>query len=70
MESQQEFREWGKVMVDYIADYWGSLRDRKPIPDVQPGYIRQLLPSDPPQQPESWETIFGDLEKIAVAPVS
>ncbi len=47
-------------MVDYIADYWGSLRDGKTIPDVHTGYIRLQLPIDQPQGPESLETIFDE----------
>ncbi len=31
-------------MVDCIApDYWERLRDRTPLPDVQPQYLRQLM---------------------------
>ncbi len=65
-----EFRVYGKKMVNYIADYWESLRDRTPIPDVEPGFIREIFPVDPPQDPETWGTIFGDLEKMIVGPVS
>ena len=32
-----EFRKRGKEMVDYVADYLENIRDRKPLPNVQPG---------------------------------
>jgi hypothetical protein len=34
-----EFRKYGKEMVDFIADYWEGLPNRKPMPDVQPGIV-------------------------------
>ena len=32
-----EFRTWGKKMVDYIADYLENIRDRRALADVKPG---------------------------------
>ena len=31
MTSAEEFREFGKAMVDYVADYLENIRDRKVI---------------------------------------
>lgn len=31
-------------------------------PDVEPGYLRDLLPKDAPQHGEKWEDIFRDFE--------
>uniref|UniRef100_A0A1I7YAG3 Aromatic-L-amino-acid decarboxylase n=1 Tax=Steinernema glaseri TaxID=37863 RepID=A0A1I7YAG3_9BILA len=60
------FRKHGKEMVDFIADYWAGMRERTPLPDVQPGYIWDLVPSSPPENPESWEAIFKDLEPVVL----
>ncbi len=38
----EEFRVWGKKIVDYIADYWERLRERTPISDVQPQSFRHF----------------------------
>ncbi|KAG7278852.1 hypothetical protein CRUP_010415 [Coryphaenoides rupestris] len=51
-------------MVDYITEYLGSIKDRKVIPEVKPGYMRELLPDAAPSDPESWDTIFKDIERI------
>lgn len=51
-------------MVDYITEYLGSIKDRKVIPEVKPGYMRELLPAAAPSDPESWDTIFKDIERI------
>ncbi|KAJ7311041.1 hypothetical protein JRQ81_006638 [Phrynocephalus forsythii] len=54
----------GKEMVDYICQYLTSVRERRVSPDVQPGYMRELLPAGAPIEPESWDSIFKDIEKI------
>ncbi len=43
MTSSDEFREFGKAMIDYVADYLDNIRDRRVVPDVKPGYIRHVL---------------------------
>jgi hypothetical protein len=54
--------------VDLVADYWESLDggQRKPMPDVQPGFLRSLIPEDPPEEPEKWEQILRDVEPIVL----
>ncbi|NWX82609.1 DCHS decarboxylase, partial [Nothoprocta pentlandii] len=54
----------GKEMVDYICQYLSSVRERRVTPDVQPGYMRAQLPDSAPVDPDSWDNIFGDIEKI------
>ena len=51
-------------MVDYIADYMETIRDRRVFPDVKPGYMRQLLPDKAPHNSESWEEIITDIERV------
>ncbi|TKR78314.1 hypothetical protein L596_019138 [Steinernema carpocapsae] len=53
-------------MVDFIADYWDGMRERTPLPDVQPGYIWDMVPSSPPENPESWSKIFADIEPVVL----
>uniref|UniRef100_A0A5F8GTJ3 Histidine decarboxylase n=1 Tax=Monodelphis domestica TaxID=13616 RepID=A0A5F8GTJ3_MONDO len=60
----EEYRERGKEMVDYIFQYLSTVRERRVTPDVQPGYMRSQLPDSAPVEPDSWDTIFGDIEKI------
>lgn len=51
-------------MVDYIADYLENIRDRRVFPDVQPGYMRNLLPESAPNEGEEWSAIFNDVERV------
>lgn len=54
----------GKEMVDYICQYLSTVRERRVTPDVRPGYLRGQLPERAPEEPDSWDSIFGDIERI------
>ncbi|CAJ0931146.1 unnamed protein product, partial [Mesorhabditis belari] len=53
----------GTEILEMIANYWETQRDRFPQPDVLPNYLEALVPSSPPDSPESWETVLEDIEK-------
>ncbi|XP_018539141.1 histidine decarboxylase [Lates calcarifer] len=60
----EEYNRRGKELVDYITQYLGTIRERRVIPDVKPGYMKELLPDAAPTEPEEWENIFNDIEKV------
>uniref|UniRef100_A0A8C9DQU3 Histidine decarboxylase n=1 Tax=Prolemur simus TaxID=1328070 RepID=A0A8C9DQU3_PROSS len=64
MMEPEEYRRRGREMVDYICQYLSTVRDRRVTPDVQPGYLRAWLPDSAPEEPDSWDSIFGDIERI------
>ncbi|KJH48703.1 pyridoxal-dependent decarboxylase domain protein [Dictyocaulus viviparus] len=64
--NSDEFRKFGNEMINYVADFWDHIRDRRPLPNIKPGYINNVVPSHPPSKPESWETIFNDLEDVVM----
>ncbi|ELU12210.1 hypothetical protein CAPTEDRAFT_158583 [Capitella teleta] len=66
----KEFRRRGKEMVDYVADYLENIQTRRPLSDVQPGYLRQLIPGEAPQDPESWDQLFPDIERVIMPGVT
>ncbi|KAE8750210.1 hypothetical protein FOCC_FOCC003018 [Frankliniella occidentalis] len=51
-------------MVDYIADYLENIRSRRVYPNVKPGYLHNLVPDSAPLEPENWEDIFKDVERV------
>ena len=57
-----EFRVRGKEMIDYICDYLETINERRVTPNVEPGYLKQLIPSEAPNKPEKWESIMYDVE--------
>ncbi|PNJ39571.1 DDC isoform 6 [Pongo abelii] len=59
-----EFRRRGKEMVDYVANYMEGIEGRQVYPDVEPGYLRPLIPATAPQEPDTFEDIINDVEKI------
>uniref|UniRef100_A0AAQ5XV52 Aromatic-L-amino-acid decarboxylase n=1 Tax=Amphiprion ocellaris TaxID=80972 RepID=A0AAQ5XV52_AMPOC len=59
-----EFRRRGKEMVDYVADYLENIEKRLVYPDVEPGYLRSLIPTEAPLEPESYEDVIKDVERV------
>jgi aromatic-L-amino-acid decarboxylase len=66
----EEFRKRGKEMVDFIADYYCTIRDRRVIPDVKPGFMTALIPSSAPFEPETWQDVVKDIERVIMPGVT
>ncbi|XP_076827335.1 aromatic-L-amino-acid decarboxylase [Brachyhypopomus gauderio] len=60
----EEFRKRGKEMVDYIANYLETIEQRQVYPDVEPGYLRSLIPEEAPDEPEAYENLVEDIERV------
>lgn len=58
----EEFRQHGREMVDYIAEYMGTLETRRVTPSVEPGYLRKMIPKNAPNKGEKWKEIMTDVE--------
>ncbi|KAL0268429.1 UNVERIFIED_CONTAM: hypothetical protein PYX00_010382 [Menopon gallinae] len=58
----QEFRKRGKEMVDYICEYLENLPTRRVTPNIEPGYLRSLVPPEAPEEPEDFDFIMRDVE--------
>lgn len=61
MDSQQ-FRKAASSAIDEIVNYYDTLPDRRVLSNVEPGYLKKLLPSGPPQKGEAWTDIQKDIE--------
>lgn len=66
----QEFRKYGKEAIDFIADYIESIRERPALPSVEPGYLQRLLPDQAPEEGESFDGFFKDMEQIIMPGVT
>ncbi|MES2176762.1 MAG: pyridoxal-dependent decarboxylase [Gemmatimonadota bacterium] len=60
----EEFRTFGHQLIDYIADYRTTLRDRPVMASTQPGDIKARLPLSPPSVPEPFDAILRDVDEI------
>ena len=65
-----EFRRRGKEMVDFVADYQENIEHRRVYPDVEPGYLRSMIPSEAPLEPESYEDVLKDVDRVIMPGVS
>ena len=45
-----------------VANYYDTIEDRRVVSNVEPGYLKKLLPSGPPEDGESWADIQKDIE--------
>ncbi len=62
----EEFRRYGHVVVDWIADYRTRLETLPVMAATAPGAIRKQLPDKAPVSPESFESILADVDRIVV----
>ena len=66
----EEFRRDGYALVDLIADYLDGVGDRRIAPDIEPGDVRAMLPEHPPAEPESWDVVMTDVERIILPTIT
>lgn len=64
----EQFREYGHAVVDWVADYWDTLRrqpERYPVaPPVVPGSVAAALPTAPPERGEALPAVLADLDRL------
>jgi aromatic-L-amino-acid/L-tryptophan decarboxylase len=60
----EEFRQYGYKIIDWIADYRENLSDKRVMSDVEPAQISKQLPSSAPIEPESFEQVLSDLNRV------
>jgi aromatic-L-amino-acid/L-tryptophan decarboxylase len=58
------FRKHLHEVADWIADYRENIAKQRISPAAKPGAIIAALPSAPPEQGESLEQIFADIERL------
>ena len=59
-----EFRALGHRTIDWIADYMATVGDRPVLSTVEPGVVRDGLPDEPPEAPESFDDVLADLDRV------
>jgi aromatic-L-amino-acid decarboxylase len=60
----QQFREYGRAVVDWIADYYQNIENLHVLSTVEPDEIRRKLPPHAPQSPEDFSAILADMNKV------
>ncbi len=59
-----EFRRYGREVIDWIADYYERVESFPVLAQVQPGEIRSMLPAQPPESGEAFADILADLDRL------
>ncbi|KAI0696521.1 pyridoxal phosphate-dependent transferase [Cytidiella melzeri] len=62
----EAFRKAGYQAIDRICDYYYSLEQRAVTSQVQPGYLKELIPSSAPLHGEDFQQIADDYQKFIV----
>ncbi|KKA29898.1 hypothetical protein TD95_001492 [Thielaviopsis punctulata] len=57
----KRYKENAAAAVDDIAAYYDSLPNLRVLSNVQPGYLRPLLPASAPEDPEPFSAIQADM---------
>jgi aromatic-L-amino-acid/L-tryptophan decarboxylase len=64
--NQTDFRKHGHELVDWIADYLEHSDKYPVLARVKPGEIAAALPAAAPEEPEPFDAIMADFERILV----
>ena len=65
-----EFRTYGRQVVDWIADYLDGVESLPVRAQVAPGDVRAALPAHPPEQGEDFARVLADLDRVVVPGVT
>jgi aromatic-L-amino-acid/L-tryptophan decarboxylase len=63
----EEIRRWGNSAVETVADYLGSIRERRLYPQTTSSQIRQQLEPSLPEQGADFETLLDHFRDVIVA---
>ncbi len=64
--TNEEFRVHAHQLVDWMADYLGSVGKYPVKPGIQPGDIKKQLPLHAPESGEAFDNIFSDFKDVIV----
>jgi aromatic-L-amino-acid decarboxylase len=60
----REFRDWGKKLIDWVADYLEAPERYPVLSTLRPNDILDALPPAGPDRGESMDLIFADFERL------
>ena len=60
----EQFRRYGRIVVDRIADYWEQVESLPVGSRVAPGEVAAALPAHPPETGEPVEAVLADLDRV------
>ena len=64
--SADDFRKFGREVVDWIAEYLSHAERYPVLAQVEPGQLLSQLPPTPPERGEPMEEILADVDRLVV----
>ena len=68
--SSEEFRRYGRELVDWIADYFERIEEFPVLSQIDPGWLKENLPSGPPETGEDFSAVLSDIDKLILPAVT
>jgi aromatic-L-amino-acid/L-tryptophan decarboxylase len=65
-----EFRRYGYEIVDWIADYFERIEEFPVLSQVAPNWLKNELPTSPPQTGEDFGDVLKDVDKLILPAVT
>ena len=63
--SPEDFARNGQAVLDWIAGYRADEASLRPVQsNIKPGSIYDALPTAPPAQPETFESVMEDVDRV------
>src|SRR6476661_1132273 len=66
----EEFRKHGHALVDWIANYFETLEDYPVLSQVEPNWLKDSLPDEPPEKGEDFGAVLADVDKLILPAVT
>ncbi|MFP3966701.1 aminotransferase class V-fold PLP-dependent enzyme [Actinomadura fulvescens] len=60
----EEFRRYGKQVIDWIADYHEKIESYPVLSRVRPGEVAAGVPEHPPERGEGFDALLADLDRV------
>ncbi len=65
-----DFRKFGYQIVDQIADYFDGMENYPVLSQVEPDWLRNSLPNEPPQHGEDFGEVLKDVDRLIMPAVT
>jgi len=68
--SSDEFRRFGRELVDLIGDYFENIEQYPVLSQIEPGSLKNALPSSAPETGEDFAGILADVDRLILPAVT
>lgn len=66
----EDFRKFGYQIIDQLADYFDTMENYPVLSQVEPDWLRNSLPNEPPQHGEDFGEVLKDVDSLIMPAVT